>query len=108
MVEQGERWVPEDYGLADRRLDERTGQIEITFDLPEDCSVKISVLDSTGREIACLVDHELVAGHYQRVWDSRERTGGSVSPGVFYLRLDANPLTSNKKPVSLMKMILLR
>ncbi len=74
----------------------------IDYYLPVNGQVTLDVYDSSGRKIVRLVDSVQEKGTYSVEWNGRDASGGTVSSGVYFYRLD-----SNKKVLS-RKMILLR
>lgn len=99
---------PEECALSESYPDERSRNIEVEFDLPEDCRVKIAVQDTLGVEVFTLVDNDLVAGRYQRVWTCRDSTGRTVTPGRYVLRMNVKPLKTADKLVSLERVVTVR
>jgi hypothetical protein len=61
---------------------------EIGFALPEACKVRITIHDVLGRRIATVADEERAAGRHVRIWDRRTCEGSSISPGVYFVRLE--------------------
>ena len=70
--------------------------------------MKITAQDALGVEVFTLVDNELVAGRYQRVWTCRDSTGRTVTPGRYFLRMNAKPLTTADKLVSLNRVVIVK
>ncbi len=56
----------------------------ITFEIGASSTVSLKVYDLLGREIATLVDGEMLPGTYAREFD-----GGNLASGVYYYRLNA-------------------
>lgn len=61
-----------------------TGSSSIAFTLPRAGRARVRVFDTTGREVARLVDAMLGAGRYEARWNGR-----GIAPGLFFVRLDA-------------------
>lgn len=61
-------------------------RLEVEFSLPAEGSVRISVVDVTGREIARLADQTVAAGTQRISW---EPNSGQPS-GVYYVRLESS------------------
>ena len=62
------------------------GRLRLSFTLPVAASVKLIVLDVTGREVATVVDAWQPAGRHEIVWDRRSGRV-SAAPGVYFARL---------------------
>ncbi|MEO6940264.1 MAG: FlgD immunoglobulin-like domain containing protein [Candidatus Kapaibacterium sp.] len=61
--------------------------LEISLDHTNSSSVKLSIFDITGREIANLQDGQLAQGAYHFAWDHKT-TSGSIAPtGVYIVRV---------------------
>lgn len=61
------------------------GAGRVGFAVPRTASVRLSVLDVQGREVAVLAEGVYDPGRYQVVWDGSGR--GGVSPGLYFVRL---------------------
>lgn len=62
-------------------------QTEIRFFLPADQPVRLAVYDVSGRLVKTLVDEARPAGDNAVNWDGTDRSGRSVSAGVYFARL---------------------
>jgi hypothetical protein len=76
-------------------------ETEIAFSLPEPASVTLTVHDALGREIAVLVQRGYAAGTHRVSWNSTDRQGRQVAPGVYFCRLEAGRRVLNEKIVLL-------
>ncbi|MCF7807314.1 MAG: T9SS type A sorting domain-containing protein [Candidatus Marinimicrobia bacterium] len=61
----------------------------ITYDLPEDSHVNLTIYDVTGREVVKLLDEEQPSGHYEVGWNGTDALGNPVSTGLYFARLQA-------------------
>ncbi|MGH7595205.1 MAG: T9SS type A sorting domain-containing protein [bacterium] len=67
----------------------------IRFSLPNRERVTLKVFDVLGREVATLVDHEvLTAGHHARSWEANNATSG-----VYFYRLVAGDFQETRKMI---------
>ncbi len=71
----------------------------IRFALPEASEVLLEVYDLMGRRISVLVEGQLGAGHYERVWDSGSDTGEHITSGVYIYRLQAGSFDAIRRMV---------
>ncbi|RKZ20119.1 hypothetical protein DRQ50_00375 [bacterium] len=62
----------------------RTG---IRFELARGGRTRLAVYDLRGMLVRDLLDEELAAGLYRRVWDGRDRHGRTVGSGIYLYRL---------------------
>lgn len=68
----------------------------ITYSLPKESRVKLSIYDIMGREVAVLTDEIQRAGKYEK-----EFNGGGNSSGVYFYQLRAGEFQSVKKMILL-------
>jgi len=82
--------------LAQNRPNPFHGRTTISFSLPEEASVRLSVYDVTGRRVMTLVDGTQPAGVHSVEMDSR-----ILNPGVYFYRLVAAGESVQRKMVIL-------
>jgi len=75
----------------------------IKYSLPEDSDVSIKVYDALGKEVDTIVITSQQKGFYQRTWDA-----GKFSSGVYYVKMDAKSLSSDKTFSRAIKMIYIK
>ena len=68
----------------------------IEFYIPQTDYVTIKIFDIVGREIATLMNRELVTGHQTITWN-----GKNVSSGIYFIKLESGELVQTKKMVLL-------
>jgi hypothetical protein len=67
----------------------------ISFDIPKDCSLTITIFDILGRQVAVLAKNEFKkAGSYRVAWDASD-----FSSGVYFYRLESGSFVDTKKMV---------
>lgn len=62
----------------------------ISFSIPADSKVGVSIYNVKGQKVKTLVNDELEQGHHKIVWDSKDNSGKSVSSGVYFYKLNVN------------------
>jgi hypothetical protein len=62
----------------------------IDYALSGDCVVKISVFDVHGREVRTLAAEDQGPGRYTVTWNGLDEGGRSVSPGIYFFRLETD------------------
>lgn len=72
------------------------GMATISFSLPREVPVRLSVLDVSGREVAVLAAGSRPAGTYAPVWRTGTASGGPVA-GVYFVRLAAGEETLSRR-----------
>lgn len=70
----------------------------IKFDVANVSKVKLHVYDVTGKEVASIVNEELLPGRYEYKWDASQ-----FSRGIYFYRLSANGLDLMTKSMLLVK-----
>ena len=61
----------------------------------------MEIFDVLGQKVRVLVDEKQAGGQYRVVWDGRDESGGAVSSGVYFYRLQAGGLKAVRKLVLL-------
>jgi len=69
----------------------------ISFDLPQQSSVKLTIFDVRGREIIRLQNGEQPPGRYELQWQGMDQSGIPVSTGVYFCRLEATDYSKTIK-----------
>ncbi len=64
----------------------------IVFNLPTTSLVTLTIYDMLGQEVATLVNEELAAGQYSRMWNA-----SAMPSGVYFYRLQAGTYTESKR-----------
>ncbi|MBU8921869.1 MAG: M20/M25/M40 family metallo-hydrolase [Bacteroidales bacterium] len=73
----------------------------VTFEIPREMDVRLSVHDVTGRELALLINDRVDADRYLYIWNGRNDAGSDLSSGVYFIRLKAGGETKSVKAVIL-------
>ena len=69
-------------------------QTTISFTLPEDGNVNLTIYNTAGQQVAVLMDGRHPAGYHQAVWDAR-----AMPSGVYFYRLTTGGYSEIKKCV---------
>jgi hypothetical protein len=83
---------PAAFALYQSRPNPARGEAVISFELPENTEVTLSVYDLSGRKVATMADGLLPAGEH-------ERAVSGLAPGVYVYRLDAGGFVAAQKMV---------
>lgn len=89
--------LPTSYALKQNYPNPFNATTNISFDLPNDGAVDLSVYDLLGRRVATLINSFLSAGSHTITWDGRSQTGEQVATGIFFYRLKAKDFDETKK-----------
>ncbi len=69
----------------------------ITFSLPKEGDATVEVVDSAGRLVRTVAKRAYPAGRWTLVWDGANEQGTKVSPGVYFVRLQAGGVEATHK-----------
>ena len=86
--------IAEEYTLTQNYPNPFNPVTNIKFSIPGSSMVKLKIFDAIGREVASLVDNELVKGTYSIDFDASK-----LSSGVYFYKLVAGEFVSTKKMV---------
>ncbi len=70
---------------------------EISFIVPSDGNVRLSVFSLDGKRQIDLVNNRLVSGSYSRFWNGRDASGHDLATGVYLLRLETEQGIANSR-----------
>jgi hypothetical protein len=84
--------IPEEYSLYQNYPNPFNPSTRIKFDIPKNALVKLKVYDVLGREVAKLVNANLLAGTYEYTFE-----GSKFSSGVYFFTLEVGDFKSTKK-----------
>ena len=91
--------VPEEYALSQNYPNPFNPSTTISFSVPVEGNVVLSIYDITGRLVSTLVDKNMSDGYHQVTWDSKDMTGSSVSAGLYIYSLQAEGVSLTRKMV---------
>ncbi len=86
--------VPAVFALRQNYPNPFNPSTKISYDLPKDAAVKLSVYDLLGREVAVLVDGPEAAGAHDVVFDA-----AGLTSGIYFYRIDAGEYSAARKLV---------
>ncbi len=75
------------------------GRVQLAFALPHDGDASLTLYDTQGRTVARLAHGFHAAGAYSLEWNGRTEQGTAASPGVYFARLEAGPLSETRRLV---------
>jgi hypothetical protein len=93
--------MPTEFALAQNYPNPFNPTTDIRMDLPSASHVTLRVYNVLGQEVRTLVDGQYPAGFHTVTWDGRNGSGGTVSSGVYFYRIEANGFTETKKMMML-------
>ena len=63
------------------------GPAVISFQLAQPGQARCTIFNAAGRETRTLVSLRLAPGSYKLIWDRKDDAGGSVTSGVYFIRI---------------------
>ncbi|MFC1555860.1 T9SS type A sorting domain-containing protein [candidate division KSB1 bacterium] len=93
--------APDKYGLAQNYPNPFNPETVISYQLPEAASVQLSIFNILGQEVRTLINAYESSGLKQVVWDSRDNSGNTVTPGVYIYKLQAGGFTAIRRMILL-------
>ncbi len=73
----------------------------LSYDLPEDALVKVTIYDMMGRVVSNLISSQQNAGYKSIQWDATNNQGQQVSAGLYLYTIQAGDYNQSKKMVLL-------
>ncbi len=93
--------IPDDFSLFHNYPNPANPSTTVKFGLPSKSNVRLQVFDVLGRRVAVLADGPMEAGYHEILWDGRNESGGYVSSGIYFYKLQSGEFTSVKKMIIL-------
>ncbi|MGB8657546.1 MAG: T9SS type A sorting domain-containing protein [Candidatus Zixiibacteriota bacterium] len=89
--------VPGDYSLTQNYPNPFNPATEIDFGLPQATWVSLKIYNIVGQEVTTLISQNMSAGSYRVRWNGTDKTGRSVSSGVYFYRIRAGDHIQTKR-----------
>jgi flagellar hook assembly protein FlgD len=70
---------------------------EITYKLPENGHVTLTIYDAGGHEVYRIVDQYQIKGTHKVRWDAIDSRGRGVSSGIYYYKIYTNSFSEFRK-----------
>ncbi|MBN1348496.1 T9SS type A sorting domain-containing protein [candidate division KSB1 bacterium] len=96
-VKQSDQSLPENYTLYQNHPNPFNPITTISYALPKPGSVLLQIFDIDGRLVTNLVDGFQAAGIHSINWTAKDKTGKSVTSGIYICRLTAGNLAFHQK-----------
>ena len=88
--------IPGEYILSQAYPNPFNPKTALSFAIPVDTEVTLSIYNLQGREVATLIEGNMSSGYHSVVWDA-----SAYSSGVYFARMVSGSYTSNQKLVLL-------
>ena len=93
--------LPSQYALHQNYPNPFNPVTTISYDLPENGLVNITIYDMLGRQVKTLKNQTQDAGYRSIVWDATNDYGKPVSAGIYLYQIQAGEYMQTKKMVLL-------
>ena len=93
--------IPEVYALHQNYPNPFNPVTNLSYDLPEDAMVNITIFDMMGRIVTNLVNENQSAGYKSLQWNATNNGGHPVSAGVYIYTIRAGSFAQTKKMILL-------
>lgn len=93
--------TPTVFSLAQNYPNPFNARTTIYFSLKSDGDATLSVFDILGRKVKVLQSGKLTPGEHAFIWDGSNETGGTVTSGIYFYRLDSAEGSITKRMVML-------
>lgn len=100
-VENDQSIVPPDFDLRQNYPNPFNSETIISFSIPKDGKVELSIYNIKGQRVEILVSRKLEAGKYSVTWDGTDENGNSVSSGIYLYRVETDNRSEAKKAILL-------
>ncbi|MFC1572663.1 FlgD immunoglobulin-like domain containing protein [Candidatus Eisenbacteria bacterium] len=101
VLDGDHRWITDRLGLQESRPNPFDGRTAISYAVPIDGFVEVSILDTQGRVQRVLLSERTTAGTYATEWDGRDEVGNQLASGAYYCRVAVDGTSSANKLILL-------
>lgn len=91
--------APEHFALNQNYPNPFNPECEISYALPTDCHVTLTIYNVLGQRVKVLVDEYQNSGNKTVSWDSKDDQGQEVTSGIYFYRIKAGDFVQSKKMV---------
>jgi hypothetical protein len=95
----GEEGIPESFSLIQNYPNPFNPETDISYALPSDCQVKLTIYNLLGQKVKTLVNEPQTAGYKSVHWNGKDEQGNLVASGIYFYKLNAGEYTTTKKMV---------
>jgi hypothetical protein len=107
-VDEGGGRLPAQLALEQNYPNPFNPSTTITYALPRQSHVALTVYNILGQEVVRLLDEIQEPGRKSVMWNGRDAAGSSVSSGVYFYRLEAAPGESAERFAQIRKLMVLK
>ncbi|MEA2031042.1 MAG: C25 family cysteine peptidase, partial [candidate division Zixibacteria bacterium] len=96
-IDDDENILPASFILNQNYPNPFNPSTSIEFQLPATATVKLSIFNVLGEQVATLAEGKMSAGSHTIIWDATDKFGSKIGSGVYFYRLTANEFTRTRK-----------
>ena len=93
--------LPTEFGLDQNYPNPFNPTTRLSFALPTNAHVQLTVYNVLGQAVRTLVDEDMAAGTHEVTWNGRNGDGQQVSSGIYFYRINAGNFSATKKMMML-------
>ncbi len=93
----GKSAVPQEFSLSRNYPNPFNPETEISYGLPRDCDVKLTIYNIAGQKVRTLIDQHQTAGYKVIHWNGKDEQGKPVASGVYFYKIQAGDLSQSRK-----------
>jgi hypothetical protein len=93
--------LPMEFSLSQNVPNPFNPSTDISFALPRDSKVSLTIYNVLGQHVTTLVDDYMAAGYRTISWNGTDQTGRTVASGVYFYKLKTDDFSSTKKMMML-------
>jgi len=91
---EDENSLPKEYSLEQNFPNPFNPSTTISFSVPFNSLVNLTIYDILGRQVETIINSEMTAGKYSKVWNANK-----FASGIYFYRLNAGKFTETKKMI---------
>ena len=95
--------TPTSFSLATARPNPFNPSTTITYEVPEQTHITLTIYNLLGQEVVRLMDQVQAAGRYEAVWHGVNSRGAGVASGVYLYRIVSGSGYTDTKRMTLLK-----
>lgn len=95
--------LPTAFGLKNNRPNPFNPSTTISYDVPQQAHIRLTVYNLLGQEVVTLVNEVKTAGHYNTVWNGTNARGLGIASGVYLYRITSSTGYTESKRMTLLK-----
>ncbi|MDH4224001.1 MAG: T9SS type A sorting domain-containing protein [candidate division Zixibacteria bacterium] len=97
LVNKVEQVIPKEFSLAQNYPNPFNPITTVSYALPVDAPVKLTIYNILGQRVKTLVDDYQTAGYKQVIWDGTNENGQEVSSGIYFYQIKAGSFSKTAK-----------